>query len=331
MDLALQPDGKIVIVGQTFTAVARLNSNGTFDSGFGSGGKVPPGSLPAIDNNAAAVALQSDGKIVLAGDAESPGNATGRDFALVRYNADGSLDVGFGRGGLVTTDFASGAMGPAEFAHDLAHDLVLQTDGKIVVAGVAQSRDLPTSFFALARYMPDGSLDDSFGAGGKVTTSFEGFSVDAVVNALALQADGRIVAAGSYRQGGAGFGGTFALARYLDGAAEALAVAIDIRPATDRNRINLRSKGVVRVAILSTAAFDATSVDPLSVRFGPAGATAFKERGHSKDTDGDGDTDLVLHFRTQETGLAGGTTTACLTGQTFGGVKIQGCDAVKVR
>jgi uncharacterized delta-60 repeat protein len=72
MDLALQADGKIIIVGQTLTAVARLNSNGTFDSGFGSGGKVPPGALPAIDNNASAVALQSDGKIVLAGGAVPP-------------------------------------------------------------------------------------------------------------------------------------------------------------------------------------------------------------------------------------------------------------------
>jgi uncharacterized delta-60 repeat protein len=66
IDLALQPDGRIIIVGQTLTAVARLKSDGSFDRGFGSGGTVLPGSLPAIDNQAAAVALQSDGKIVLA-------------------------------------------------------------------------------------------------------------------------------------------------------------------------------------------------------------------------------------------------------------------------
>jgi hypothetical protein len=123
----------------------------------------------------------------------------------------------------------------------------------------------------------------------------------------------------------------FALARYLDGAVEALAVAIDIRPGGDTNPINLRSKGVISAAILSTATFDATSVDPLSVRFGPAGAMVFKERGQFEDADGDGHIDLVLRFRTEETGIAPGTATACLTGQTFGGSTIQGCDAVTVR
>lgn len=86
---------------------------------------------------------------------------------------------------------------------------------------------------------------------------------------------------------------------------------------------------MIPVAILSTATFDATSVDPLSVIFGPAGAMVFKEQ--FEDADGDGHIDLVLRFRTEETGMASGTATACLTGQTFGEATIQGCDAVKVR
>ena len=327
LDLALQPDGKIIIMGQTLTTLARLKSDGRFDRGFGTGGKVPADSLPVIDSQAAAVALQSDGKIVLAGRAVTADSTTGSDFLLVRYNADGSLDVGFGSGGLVTTDFGLG---------DFVRDLIIQADGKIVAAGLALSErpGAPIGFerssFALARYMPDGSLDDSFGAGGKVTTDFEG-DVDANANALALQADGRIVAAGFAGLVISGGFGSFALTRYLDGAVEALAVAINIRPGTDKNPINPRSKGVIPVAILSTVAFDATSVDPLSVRFGPAGATAFKERGRFKDVDGDGDIDLVLRFHTQETGIVPDTTTACLTGQTFGGAQIQGCDAVRVR
>ena len=128
VDLALGPDGKIIVMGNTLTAVARLNSDGSFDRGFGAGGKVPPDSLPAIDTQAAAVALQSDGKIVVAGRALTPDSIRGSDFFLVRYTADGRLDVGFGAGGLVTTDFG---------LDDFVRDLVIQADGKIVAGGLA--------------------------------------------------------------------------------------------------------------------------------------------------------------------------------------------------
>jgi hypothetical protein len=112
-----------------------------------------------------------------------------------------------------------------------------------------------------------------------------------------------------------------------DGAA--IEVLIDIKPGSFPNSINLKSKGVIPVAILTTAAFDATTVAPLSVKFGPAGATEAHGKGHVEDVNGDGKPDLVLHFRTQETGIQCGDTSASLTGETFEGDPIQGTDTIK--
>src|SRR5207247_2165686 len=129
------------------------------------------------------------------------------DFALARYNADGSLDATFGTGGKVTTDFAGD--------DDQAFAVVLQSDGKIVVAGEAKTSR--RGDFALARYNANGSLDATFGTGRKVTTDFAGD--DDAAFGVALQTGGKIVAAGGARIGGfraanAGRGEDFALARY---------------------------------------------------------------------------------------------------------------------
>jgi sugar lactone lactonase YvrE len=105
-------------------------------------------------------------------------------------------------------------------------------------------------------------------------------------------------------------------------------VAIDIKPGSDPNSINPKSKGNIPVAILTTGDFDATTVDPLSVEFGPDGATESHGRGHIEDVDGDGDDDLVLHFRTQDTGIQCGDTSASLTGETFSGQMIEGSDSI---
>ena len=132
----------------------------------------------------ARVAIQPDGKIVAAGYSDAGGN---RDFALVRYNADGSLDTTFGGGGKVLTDFGAAS-------DDDAVRVALQPDGKIVVAGYSER---PRHCdFALVRYNADGSLDPSFGAGGKVLTDL-GDSSDDDGRAVAIQPDGKIVAAGS--------------------------------------------------------------------------------------------------------------------------------------
>ena len=134
------------------------------------------------------MALQPDGKLVVAGDSDA-------NFALARYNSNGSLDASFGSGGKVITSFGG---------TDQASAVILQPDGKIVVAG---QTDTGVSIdFALARYMPDGSLDGAFGSGGRVTTNFTGTSDD-LGAAVALQSDGKIVVGGTSDD-------NFALARY---------------------------------------------------------------------------------------------------------------------
>src|SRR5207237_273499 len=146
-------------------------ATGGLDSTFGTGGKVgtPIGS---IDDEASALVVQPDGKLVAAGYSDRGGNTT---FALARYNAAGSLDTSFGTGGKVTTAIGS--------TDDKAIALVLQPDGKLVAAGYSKGGS--NIAFALARYNADGSLDASFGTAGKVTTAVE--SIDDVAFALLLQ------------------------------------------------------------------------------------------------------------------------------------------------
>jgi probable HAF family extracellular repeat protein len=107
------------------------------------------------------------------------------------------------------------------------------------------------------------------------------------------------------------------------------AVEIDIKPGSDPNSINPLSRGVIPVAILTTEDFDALTVDADSVLFGPDEAEKRHKQAHVEDVDGDGDLDLLLHFRTQETGIALGDTEACVIGQTYDGVPIMGCDSVR--
>ncbi len=105
-------------------------------------------------------------------------------------------------------------------------------------------------------------------------------------------------------------------------------VTIDIKPSSFPNSINPKSRGVIPVAILTTDIFDATTVDPLSVRFGPNGAEVHG-KGHIRDVNHDREPDLVLHFKTQATGITCGETSASLTGETFDGEPIQGSDTIK--
>lgn len=203
--LALQPDGKIVAAGisrdqmdRADFALARYNSDGSLDASFGSAGKVVTDFAGDLDT-AGGIALQPDGRIVAAGASLVGMNG---DFALVRYNSDGSLDASFGVGGKVTTDFFGFG--------DSANNVRLLPDGRIIAAGSA-FRSSTLVDFALARYNSDGSLDPSFGVNGKVTTDFFGFSDTA--SALIIQSDGRVVAAGGANNLNS-TGLDFALARY---------------------------------------------------------------------------------------------------------------------
>jgi uncharacterized delta-60 repeat protein len=207
LDVALQGNGKIVVAGETSGpggfhrdfAVARYEPDGTLDASFGTGGMVRTDF--GYFDRANAVAIQGNGRIVVAGEVTGPVRGD-IDFGLARYNLDGTLDRSFGTGGRVRTSFGGEI--------DRAEDLVVQGNGKIVVAGLTTAG--VGGDFALARYAPDGALDPGFGAGGMVTTDFGGQGDDA--NALVLQGNGKIVAAGLAGTGSQEFG----LAQYnLDG------------------------------------------------------------------------------------------------------------------
>jgi uncharacterized delta-60 repeat protein len=164
--VAIQADGKIVAAGSRGNGVAltRFTAGGRLDRSFGSGGSVVTGFGSGSNAYATALAIQSDGKLVVAGF------VSGRtDLALVRYSSNGRLDPSFGKGGRVL----------ARIGYPSA--VVLQQDGKIVVVTAT----------ALVRYRSDGTLDPSFGVGGKVASD-PGFG-----RALAIQADGKLVVAGT--------------------------------------------------------------------------------------------------------------------------------------
>ena len=107
-----------------------------------------------------------------------------------------------------------------------------------------------------------------------------------------------------------------------------LEVMIDVQPDDELNRVNLKSRGIIPVAILTTDDFDTTTIDSLSVAFGSHGAMEAHGEGHIEDVDYDGDLDLLLHFRTQETGIACGDEEVGLTGETFDGQAIEGFDVI---
>jgi uncharacterized delta-60 repeat protein len=183
--IGTQTDGKIVLAGSAgfLHAIARCEPNGLLDNSFGAGGKLSGSSINEL-TSAAAMSIQSDGKIVVVG---STPPAFPGDFAMARYTSSGSLDSGFGNGGLVTTDFFG--------QKDSPRTVRILPGGKLLVTGVtvvAQN----TQSFAMARYNANGTLDAGFGNGGKVTTGFAGGTVGG--GAAALQADGRIILAGAF-------------------------------------------------------------------------------------------------------------------------------------
>jgi uncharacterized delta-60 repeat protein len=202
-DAVLQPEGELILAGSAYTsgayhfALARYESNGAPDAAFDGDGllTIPFGSQ---DASATAVALQPDGKIVVAGYVSSGDDS---DIALVRVHPNGEPDLAFSGDGQTTTPIGNGL--------ERAYDLVIQPDGKIIVVGEDRAGgDGTVPQFVVARYSTDGSLDESFGTGG-ITTTFLGD--ESIARGVALQEDGKIVVVGQITQAGYDY---FGIARY---------------------------------------------------------------------------------------------------------------------
>lgn len=263
---AMQSDGKVISVGLAYVppsfvfGMTRYNTNGSLDTGFSGDGKV----FTAISTELATaygVTVQPDGRVVVVG--MSFGGSKG---SIVRYNADGSLDTGFGTDGIATAD----ATGSADFFRAVT----LQADGKILAGGVAGTD------FWLTRYDSSGSLDPSFSADGMVTTDFYGYG-DSIYG-LALQSDGKVVAAGYARE--IDFVDDVALARYETvGAGWTLDVGLSGEGSIDSNPAGINCPGTcsesfsdgISVALTANpnSEWDLWSLDWFDACVGTMGAT----------------------------------------------------------
>ncbi len=285
--VTVQQDRKVVVAGGRSGSesddfvLARYTAKGVLDPSFGGDGKVETdfdGFEWATD-----VEIQGDGKLVAAGRSFlGEDESDGGDIALARYNKDGSLDPAFGDGGVVLTTFEQSDV-------VVASAVLLQSDGKIVAGGhVGTGAD---SDFALARYLPDGELDPSFGDGGRVVTPISG--VTDWLLALGLQPDGKLVAAGySY---GSLSQGHIALARYLpDGSidrsfdGDGIVVATSLPTGMVGEQLLLQRNGKLLVAgIGGVARFNADgSVDRSFGRGGRAGSGNVAARTAALQPDG---------------------------------------------
>ena len=187
----VQPDGKIIVVGIGMVdtiqynnfVVIRYKTNGSLDSTFGTNGIVTTDFYGGTTDEAISVCLQPNGKIIVAGKSESSSNMI--DFAIARYNSDGSLDLTFVGDGKVTTDIAG--------ENDYGSCVKIQNDGKIVLAGY--SGNALNNKLTVVRYNPNGSLDNTFDGDG-ITTTQVGY-IYLYAQSLAIQADGKIVATAS--------------------------------------------------------------------------------------------------------------------------------------
>jgi uncharacterized delta-60 repeat protein len=185
--MVIQPNGKIIVGGTADPAIAlaRFNEDGSLDTSFSGDGKVTT-SVGGLDDVVYSLALQPDGKILATGYTQLYSNYAVGDFVVLRYNANGSLDSTFSGDGKQITDFGGS---------DWGNDILLQSNGKMIVVGnCTSSMDTYDYHPALARYNANGSLDTSFGSGGKVITPMDHqYFVDRSV----LQPDGKILVAGT--------------------------------------------------------------------------------------------------------------------------------------
>ncbi|HLJ87526.1 MAG TPA: hypothetical protein VKZ53_11940 [Candidatus Angelobacter sp.] len=198
-----------IILLAAFASVPSYAQAGNLDSSFGHQGKTTTVFGSGIDAMPSDAAIQVDGKIVVVATVGVVQNLATGAFGVMRYLPSGALDSSFGSGGVALT-----AVG--NFINS-ANAVTIQSDGRIVVAGEMQTANGTTDTFAVVRYNPDGSLDNTFGRGGKVTTEFFASPIVGVretANAVLIQPDGKILVGGSARQGGRRSVTFTALARY---------------------------------------------------------------------------------------------------------------------
>lgn len=195
--LALQSDDKIVAVGGL--TLSRFNVDGSLDASFGTAGSVSSAFNGIFGEEVRDVAVQPDGKIVVVGSTRSDPTVTDYDFAVARYNADGTRDATFGSDGLVIENFHDIN---GNRSVDRAQRVVIQPDGRIAVGGhisLPDSNGILGTSFALLRLNPDGSPDIRFGGNGR-SSAVGGSSFG---QALALQADGKFLLGGRAAASGA--------------------------------------------------------------------------------------------------------------------------------
>ncbi len=234
----IQADGKVVAAGVTVVSGAnndfslvRLTPSGVLDSTFGSGGKVLTDFVGKADR-VEDMALQSDGRIVVAGLVTNTETRPGKgnratyydnvDFGVARYLPSGALDTSFGNGGKVTTNISGVTTSDSYNKRDEAYSLAIQTDGKFLVAGKTQTGTDPRArSAAIVRYNANGTLDTSFGQAGKVVTVLS-TGEGSVIQDVAVQADGKIVAVGYTQAADASYYWKILVVRYnTDGSLDA--------------------------------------------------------------------------------------------------------------
>lgn len=262
-ELVIQTDGKIVVAGLSSTgsidqfALARYDVNGVLDNTFGLGGIVVT-NISAGDDVIRGMALQTDGKIVVVGYA----GVTNEYLAIARYNPDGTLDNGFATNGidslLIYDNPGSDRTVP--------NDVKIQSDGKIVVVGFTKNSGGDLNCMVV-RYNTNGTLDTSFGVGGKFVTPLG--PGEAQWEQVAIQSDGKIVAAGYYNNGSPN--NVIAVARYsqfgLDNSFGTNGIAVKaVGPGgnTEANAIAIQTDGNIVVGGIAPNGNDA---DFLLLRF----------------------------------------------------------------
>ena len=287
--VALQDDGKVVVAGHVLIggfnnfAVMRYNTDGTPDTTFGTRGVATVGFLPNQSAEAFDVAIQGDGKIVAAGDAAK--SLIDVDFAIARFNPDGTLDTGFGNGGKVQTDFGGGV--------DLARSVIVEETGDIFVGGSARLNG--DNDFAVARYNPAGFLVPTFGTNGRATTNVAGTSD--LGSALALDAvNHKIILAGRAAMGTAQTFDVALVCYRTDGVVDAT-FGVNGRLVRDYGEDDAANGVVIQPdgkIVIAGYASDGGTYDFLVARFTPGGSddVAFGTSGHTE-TDLSGNQDFA--------------------------------------